>query len=69
MLIEYSTESGVEQEIREGVKQQNKGQGETLYLCHIWEKIFYDRGTLARHKRIHTGEIPYQCEICEKAYA
>ena len=35
VLIEYSTESGVEQEIREGVKQQNKGQGETLYLCHI----------------------------------
>ena len=56
MLNEYSTENGVEQEIREGVKQLNKGQGETLYLCHIWDNIFYDRGTLARHKRIHTGE-------------
>ena len=31
VLIEYSTESGVEQEIKKGVKQLNKGQGETLY--------------------------------------
>ena len=64
VLIEYSTESGVEQEIREGLKQLIKGKGETLYLC-----LIYDRGTLARHKRIQTGEIPYQCEICERAFA
>ena len=71
MLIKYSTESGVEQEFSEGVNQLNKGQGETLLFCHIWEKTFYDRGTLARHKRIHTGEIPYQCDtdICERAFA
>jgi hypothetical protein len=63
VLIKYSTESGVEQEIREGVKQLNKGQGHTgeiPYQCNSFERAFVENSKLTRHKN------KYVCYYCDQ---
>ncbi|XP_070534623.1 zinc finger protein 678-like [Ptychodera flava] len=48
--------------------QRNVHAKKRAHLCDICGKCFGYRQKLTEHKRVHTGELPFQCEICEKSY-
>ena len=36
---------------------------------NLCKKEFNEIGPLTKHKQIHSGEKPYRCELCEKAFS
>ena len=39
-----------------------------LHLCNTCGKTFDCQSKLDMHSRIHTGDQPFKCEVCERAF-
>jgi len=82
-LIECKTGKKMSLEARENMRKGHAARKENLglesqiissrpkreYRCDQCDKVLPKAGSLKLHKRTHTQEKPYPCNICNKAYA
>ena len=49
------------------IKKESK-ESCPITLNHKKKELFLMVGRLIKHKRIHTGEKPYKCDICDRIF-
>ncbi|CAK8691565.1 unnamed protein product [Clavelina lepadiformis] len=42
---------------------------EKRFFCKFCNKLFQHKANLNTHRRTHTGERPYQCDVCHKSFS
>lgn len=52
-----------------GVNPDLEGRGKPLHICAFCGKAFLYMSKYRRHLKIHTGEKPFACLICNKEFS
>jgi len=50
------------------LRSHSKIHTDNAYVCEYCDKKFGRKGNYIEHKRIHTGEKPFECPICKKRF-
>lgn len=70
MKVVHSVEMAVADKVNNG-GESNKCPNDDpikMWECDICHKMFTTKYFLKKHKRLHTGETPYNCEQCGKTF-
>lgn len=69
MISDEDDDDDVEKQQTEQQNQQNRLNGNNYYECEFCSKQFPRAANLTRHLRSHTGEQPYTCLMCTRAFS
>lgn len=71
MKVVHSVEMAVADKVNNVGGESNKCSSDDpikMWECDICHKMFTTKYFLKKHKRLHTGETPYNCEQCGKTF-